>query len=226
MDDQNLQHYRELEYFWQQNRHADVIVRRSSSNDTPYLVLDIEIPWQDMLEEARAIDHMFVRHRPWDGQAWNSVCIHGLGADKTEPWGFYPEYRDQREEDLCYTWTTAADRCPVIRDFFENHFPYVSYTRLRIMRLDPGGYITPHRDHDRPLLSAVNISLNNPPGCEMIQAGIGLVPFRDGGSVIWFNTGYEHAVWNRSQQARYHIIVHGEQDPVAWSAVVDASVDH
>jgi len=81
------------------------------------------------------------------------------------------------------------------------------------MRLAPGGYITPHNDGESSTLSAVNISLNNPAGCNMVMEGVGIVPFSDSGTVMAFNPSYNHCVWNRSSEARYHMIIHGEPKP-------------
>ena len=194
-----------------------------TANRTPYLELDIEGPWKAMLEEARGVDHMFVQHRGgYDHQGWNSLCIHGLGATLTDATGGYPEYRDIPDDKLNYHWTEVADLCPVTAEYFQTKFPYQKYLRIRFMRLDPGGYISPHHDSTSFNLSAVNISLNNPAGCTMVQEGIGIVPFRDEGSVFLFNNSYEHIVWNQSTEPRYHIIVHGTYS-MKWPAIINIS---
>ena len=114
-----------------------------------------------------------------------------------------------KEKELPWKWTEIAERCPVAYDYFKNHFPYQSYMRLRFMRLAPGGFIGPHHDATSYILGAVNISLNNPAGCEMVLKDVGVVPFKNTGSVINLNTSYEHMVWNQGTEPRYHMIVHG-----------------
>jgi hypothetical protein len=177
----------------------------------PYVSLDIPGPWKEMLSEAQALDHLFVDHRDTEGSnGWSSLCVHGLGAQKTDSPDNYPEYNDIRFEDLPWDWTEIADQCPVTVDYFKNIFPYESYYRLRFMRLAPGGYIVPHHDGSSHKLTVCNISLNNPVGCEMILENIGIVPFKDSGGAVAFNNSYNHIVWNQSNIARYHIIVHGK----------------
>ena len=54
-----------------------------------WLELDIEFPYNKMYEEAKAIKHLFVKHRDQDGaggyrhKGWRSLCIHGIDSHKT-----------------------------------------------------------------------------------------------------------------------------------------------
>jgi hypothetical protein len=191
----------------------------------PYIPLNITGPWKDILEEAKKVDHLFVRHRD-DGysKGWYSLCVHGLGATKTDAVSVYPEYDGIPYEELPFTWTEIAELCPITTDYFKNTFPYTSYQRLRFMKLDPGGYITPHVDGYSYDISAINISLNNPDNCEMVMNGVGVVPFKDSGTVMALNTSYEHMVWNNSNEARYHIIIHGMWDDT-WDKIVIKSYE-
>ena len=191
----------------------------------PYLKLSIDGPWQDILEEVKNLDHMFVPHRD-DGQTkgWSSLCLHGLGWDKTDTPYMYPEFKNIPDNELPWSWTSIADRCPVAYRYFKNEFPYESYLRLRFMKLAPGGYIGVHRDGTSYMLGAVNISLNNPEGCEMVLENIGIVPFENTGSVMAFNNSYQHIVWNQSNEPRYHMIVHGRQR-WPWGDIISKSYD-
>ncbi|CAB4129268.1 Aspartyl/asparaginy/proline hydroxylase [uncultured Caudovirales phage] len=229
---------RETQEFYQQNQQftydypdipANLITKLqkfnwiTGTNRTPYLEVGIAGPWADMLEEARCVDHLFVEHRGgYDHQGWSSLCIHGLGATLTDSVGAYPEYKNIPESQLPYKWTEIADLCPVTTNYFKTKFPYQKYFRIRYMRLDPGGYISPHHDSTSFIMGAVNISLNNPLGCSMVLDGVGVVPFKDTGSVIAFNNSYEHIVWNQSAEPRYHIIVHGMWAPQWMDLVVNS----
>jgi len=186
----------------------------------PYLPLQITGPWKEILEEAQALDDLFVSHRD-DGshQGWASLCLHGLGAYHTDAASIYPEFKGIDDDKLPYKWTEIAERCPVATEYFKTQFPYQSYMRLRFMRLAPGGYIAPHNDSQTFRLGAVNISLNNPVGCEMVLEGVGVVPYQDSGSVMALNTSYNHIVWNQSDETRYHMIVHGMWN-YKWNNIV------
>jgi len=77
------------------------------------------------------------------------------------------------------------------------------------MLLEPGGYITPHADQDTNRLSPINISLNTPQNCLFKMKGHkGFVPLTDGKAVL-LDVGNTHAVYNDSDEDRFHIIVHG-----------------
>ena len=192
----------------------------TSTGKIPYLSLQIDGPWKAILKEIQDVDHLFIPHRN-DGHSkgWSSICLHGLGMHHTDAPSIYPEFKDIPENHLPYKWTKLADVCPIAADYFKNTFPYQKYSRLRFMRLEPGGYITPHHDAQSFVLSAVNISLNNPTGCNMVLENIGVVPFKDTGTVMAFNPSYEHIVWNQSNSVRYHMIVHGMWKP-SWNRIV------
>ena len=192
----------------------------TSTGKIPYLPLQINGPWTQILKEIQELDHLFIPHRnDGNSKGWSSMCLHGLGIHHTDAASIYPEFKDISENQLPYKWTDLVHQCPISYDYFKNIFPYQKYSRLRFMRLEPGGYITPHHDAQSFMLSAVNISLNNPAGCDMVLENIGVVPFADTGTVMAFNPSYEHIVWNQSNCTRYHMIVHGMWKPI-WNSIV------
>lgn len=186
---------------------ADWILNNSS---IPYLPLSLEsVPYNEILTEAQALDHLYVLHRSNDSKGWASLCIHGISSQHTDHYAVYPEYTNLTNDQVPYNWTEIQDRCPVTVNFFKSIFPFDVYHRIRFMRLDPGGFILPHSDSPDLGLRAVNISLNNPDGCNFVFENIGTVPFSNTGSIFIVANGYKHSVWNRSNETRYHIIVHG-----------------
>lgn len=183
----------------------------------PWLRLLIDAPFELMLNEARSLRHRFVLHREDDGQGWRSLCIHGISAEHTNSW---QSYGYANENEIHYDWTDIKDQAPVTVAYFRDNFPYVKYQRLRFMLVEPKGYIMPHSDNqNNNLAAAVNISLNNPEGCRLVSE-MGTVPYSDQGSVFLFNNHYTHAVFNDSDQDRFHIIVHGQWDPSRWNTLV------
>lgn len=171
-------------------------------------------PYQKMLEEAKKIDSLFVNHRDGDERygyahsGWKSVVLHGLGVDKTDTYKAYGLSKSQAKSQ--YHWTGAAKQCPTIVSWLQNCYPAEYFNRVRIMKLEPGGYIMPHVDMNEPRLTVCNISLNAPYQCEMVMKNHGKVPYDTNGSAFLVDISNEHAVWNQSDQARYIIIVHSE----------------
>jgi hypothetical protein len=185
----------------------------------PYLRMDIQLPYAEILAEARNVRHRFVRHREGDGEGWMSLCIHGMSAEQTDA----PNMYGYDHETAPYRWTDIADLCPVTTDYFKNQFPFQFYHRLRFMLLEPGGYIVPHSDNQTSNLgAATNISLNNPAGCKFVTER-GLIPFSNDGSVMLFNNHYQHVVYNDSDEDRIHIIVHGAWDGRHWNPIIARS---
>ena len=183
-----------------------------SESNIPWLELDIEYPYAEMYEEAIAIKPLLVRHRDKEGQGayrhkgWKSICIHGIDPEKTN---HYEEYGYSSNQECPYRWTEIAKLCPVTTNFFKNVFPYKSYFRVRFMLLEPGGFITPHVDTFDSKLSPINMALNHPEGCNMKMKGhAGYVPFKPGKAFL-LDVGNTHAYINKSNEDRFHIIIHG-----------------
>lgn len=170
-----------------------------------WLNILIDAPYAEMLEEARSLKDHFVQHRDDQSEGWRSLTVHGVASHITN----VPEMHGLNSNEVTYQWTEIAHLCPVTVDYFKNIFPYREYHRLRFMLVEPQGYIMPHSDNQSTFLgAAVNISLNNPAGCRLVTTG-GAVPFKDTGSAFLFNNHYDHAVYNDSNEDRFHIIVHG-----------------
>jgi len=183
-----------------------------NESNLPWLDLKIDIPHEEMLEEAINLKDRFVKHRDEDfaggyrHKGWRSLCIHGIDAEKTN---HFDQYGYASNQEAPYKWTDIVDRCPVTYNYFKDVFPYKKYFRLRYMLLEPGGYITPHNDSDTSKLSPINIALNHPKGCKMkMKDHEGYVPFKPG-SVVMLDVSNTHAYINNSDEDRYHIIVHG-----------------
>jgi hypothetical protein len=82
-----------------------------------------------------------------------------------------------------YTWTEAGNSCPTLKKFFTENFDYNKFYRIRLMRLDPGGYLFPHQDHFDPKddhLKQINLAINNPEGCGLYFQRAGELPFVPG----------------------------------------------
>lgn len=166
-------------------------------------------PYKEMYKEAEALIEHFKPHRDDYGHGWRSLTLHGLNDD-TQSLGQYGDDRNEVLKQLHWTW--VADRCPVTKKFLTDVWPAEYLNRVRFMLLEPGGYILPHQDRtdDQKRLSVCNISLNNPEGCEFVFKGHGTVPFDDNGSAILMDISNVHAVWNRSDKPRLHMIIHYE----------------
>jgi hypothetical protein len=212
------QHYNEHGYVYPsipaeiQKTHSEKFEWILNQSRIPYLELDIDGPWDKILQEVQQLDHLFVPHRGSDSRGWTSLCLHGISSTHTDSHTQYEEYQDLPGDQVPYSWTDISELCPTATEYFQTKFPFGQYYRLRFMRIAPGGFISPHNDSTTWQPNAINISLNNPKECGMVLGNVGLVPFRDTGGVMLLNTSYTHTVWNRSNQARYHIIAHGVWD--------------
>lgn len=188
----------------------------------PWMPLDLkklgrDFPAEAILQEAKAIEHLAVAHKS-DGDSskgWKSLCLHGLGTQATLS---CDEYGYKYDHETPYTWTPAAESCPITTLYFKNVFPHTRYNRLRFMYLEPGGYIAPHEDviDPNPHFTAINIAVNQPKDCTFLMGSPNLdsvtrwgrVPFYQGGDCFWLDLRNHHSVVNLSNETRIHIIVH------------------
>jgi hypothetical protein len=101
-------------------------------------------------------------------------------------------------------WTSdLAEKCPEFNKYFEIQ----KLKKIRIMWLDPQGFVGPHVDTKISDLSLpMNIALNNPDGCEYRVKDKGCAPFKKGNACL-VNRSLPHAVWNRSNEIRIHVLV-------------------
>lgn len=178
--------------------------------DIPFLPIDWETQqdWTEMLAEAKRFQKHFVPHRSHEShRGWSSLVIHGISSVHTESSHTYG-YTD---DTAPWRWTDVADLCPTITKFFKEQFDYDTYFRIRIMKLAPGGYVIPHKDslsQAENHIGPINLALNNPEGCNFYMDNIGYLPWT-AGRAIKLNLYNVHAVYNHSNEDRYHLIIHG-----------------
>jgi hypothetical protein len=188
---------------------------------TPHDLVNSDWPWAPhrpanfdaaIIEaEMAAIDHLFVEHRARDKihsyghDGWWSITLHGTQPDHTEHWD---RYGFKSLEEANYQWTSVNDMIPTTSKLIRS-LPFRNWGRVRIMRLAPGGYIMPHSDGPGRIWGPYNLALTNPPGCQFVFEDRGVVPFEPGLGFI-LDIGRQHALYNNSDQPRYHAIVHGQ----------------
>jgi hypothetical protein len=218
MNDNN-QSLMELSTFWKENnkevnlKYPDFFDPKWTITESgwPFFKLSCldNQPWKEMYAEAQSLINDFKPHRETYGNGWKSLTLHGLNDDTQS----LEQYSDNRRDVLdSLHWTWVADRCPITKKFLTDVWPAEFLNRVRFMLLEPGGYILPHQDRpdDQKRLSVCNISLNNPSGCEFLMKDHGKVPFSDDGSAFLMDISNVHAVWNRSNTPRIHMIIHYE----------------
>jgi hypothetical protein len=155
------------------------------------------------LKEANSLQSLFVEHRPNEGHdGWKGLTLHGLGSDKTmcpEDYGISPEQAK-------YDWTDVADQCPTIKNYLEKVYPAQSYGRIRLMLIEPKGFILPHRDREESRLGPLSIALNAPTDCDFLVENYGKLKLKPGFGYL-IDISNRHCVVNRSDEPRYHLIV-------------------
>lgn len=178
-----------------------------TASKLPWLKLNLQIPYQNILKEANQLYDQSVLHRPDDSfgnyqnSGWKSLTLYGESPDITEN-TIAPK-----------SWTSIAQQCPCTVEFIKNNFEITDDTgRIRFMWLEPQGYILPHQDRVESGFFETNIAINHPVGCEFRFLEYGTVPFETG-IAFMVDVSNRHFVANNSNQVRTHIIVHSKLKP-------------
>jgi len=210
----------------------------------PWLMLDIEFPYKEMLAEAKELNRQgyFIPYNKQGGYGttedgtvlYESLTLHGLGKHHVYHYDDYG-YEPGTERQVPYEWTEVAELAPITTDFFKNKFGYRRFNRIRWQKLHPGGEIGLHTDGDtdknEELLldgswnldcSTINISLNMPKNCKFNVQHYGTIPVRDGTAWL-FNNSWYHEVIHNGTEDRYHMIVHGAPDIRHWAPIIARS---
>ena len=188
-------------------------------SDAKFLILDIPVPYKEMLQEAQTLKHRFTDHRGDGHNGWKSLALYGLGEDKHESWQDYG-YKNAEEAARDFVWTEAAKDCPITMDFLSNTFPCKRYGRVRFMLVEAGGWISPHSDTKHRILENINIPLSNPKEC-IWHWGDGEELFIETGISYAMNISYEHSIYNRSTEDRYHIIIARHDSTDEWKSLIE-----
>jgi len=181
----------------------------------PWLKLNIQVPYKQILEEIEKVNGLLVNHRgEYEEHAgWKSFCICGKSFDATKEDEFY-------NDDRPYIWTPEAKAyMPNTVKYFSDCWPANTFFRVRIMLLEPHGYISIHKDTEISQLYPVNIAITQPTDCLFVMEKHGVIPFSPG-DAYWLDISNNHALVNNSDQPRWHIIVHQKIDNNEFESMV------
>ena len=186
-----------------------------TNSGLPWLQLDIPVPHQTILKEIANIQSLLSTHRDDYGEhhGWKSFCIHGKSYDATREDEHYKDLRP-------YIWTPEAIKLmPDTVKYFSEQWFNCKFNRLRVMLLEPGGYISLHADTDQSRLSAINIAITQPSNCNFVMEKHGIIPFEPG-RAFWLDISNLHTVFNNSNDPRWHLIIHQSFEDIEFQNLV------
>lgn len=189
-----------------------------------YLKLNLEVPHELMLQEAKQLRDKFIVYRSsYENNGWHSLPIVGKSSQDPYAWDQY-NYTSARAAAPDMQWTEIADLCPVTTNWLKTIYPSSSYGRVRFMLLEAGGGIGFHKDTEHSILGAINIALNNPNGCKWHWKDGTSLQFNPGDAYA-MNISYEHSIRNDSNEDRYHMIVHHYDSIDAWKQLMTTAME-
>ena len=187
----------------------------------PCLELNLDLPIEEVQKELVNIYELFNNrsdHRVEEKhKGWWSVCLYGLSTHQTRS----PiHYGYKSDAEAPYKWTELSEMCPVTVNAIKNTFKVGKFYRIRLMILEPGGYILPHKDMEKSSLpKSVNVAITNPPGAYFFLKDTGIVPFEEG-KAFKIDISIEHSVINIAEDRRVHLMVHYDEPLPEWETLV------
>jgi hypothetical protein len=180
------------------------------------LKLDIDTNISEIKQEIMPKILVSTVHREIDGKGWRSVTLHGYSSMMTDDDNYYKEKGFVLPENK--EWTDISRFFPKTKEWLLKNIPFSKFGRIRLMILEPGGYVSPHIDYPKGnCLAGINIAINHPQDTEYIVNGEKIC-WTEGDSRL-IDIGSVHAIYNNSDEHRVHIIIHS--DPIdQWSVGV------
>jgi hypothetical protein len=172
------------------------------------LKLDINSDVTEVVAElkSRAVE-LSVPHRPDSSHGWRAITLYGYASNMTDSENYYREI-GVVDDTSKMSWTDICQFFPKTVNWIKTNIPFDHLNRTRIMILEPGGFINPHRDHLGQMLGAgINVAFTHPDNIEFGLEGGGLVPWK-AGEVRLIDIARHHAVVNNSNEYRIHLIVY------------------
>lgn len=167
--------------------------------------LNINSDVSEVAEELTARQHLGVLHRSSNSKGWRSIVLHGLSSIMTGP---VHDYKGIVDEGTLESWTDVSRFFPKTVSWIKKTIPFNDFSRIRVMMLDPNGYINPHKDMDIDFLGGgLNIAITNPKGVEFAIDNSGIIPWNIG-DIRMINIGKYHSVINNSENLRIHILAY------------------
>jgi len=142
----------------------------------------------------------------YDG-SWNSIALYAKDGDPAN-------ILAMQEPKVILEETPVMKLCPYFQEVLKQFkCPFLS---VRLLKLDPGAYIKPHRDHELGYENynfRLHIPITTHKEIEFILDGepLQMLP----GECWYTNVNYEHSVANKGTTSRVHLVIDGERN--TWS---------
>ena len=121
----------------------------TQKDQPPCVEKDLQVPVEQIQKEIEQIKDFLVPHRHESGLGWKSFCIHGQNASRTKEDKYYKNF-------LGYKWTDEAlEHMPATIAWLKT-LGYKNFQRVRVMCLDPKGFINVHKDQTHSGLGPVS----------------------------------------------------------------------
>ncbi len=174
-------------------------------SQTPYVELTkLNFNAESAFGEYEKSKIEFFKHPRGDqNKGWYGHTLFGWGENNTL---HYLENKDLKREP---TWSESIGFFPYIKRFVES-LPYDSLFDVRLLLIQSGGYIAPHKDFNSMRLDPLNIAIRYPDDCFFKIENFGYIPYQSGKGFV-VNIGYKHSVVNLSNQDRLHLVIHGKK---------------
>jgi len=182
-----------------------------AKSDVGSLKLNIPCDAKFLAKEISAKIDIAFTHRSETAIGWRSIVLHGMSSIMSD---YKTEYIEKGiiPNNAVEDWTDVSKYFPYTVEWIKEVMPFNTYERIRIMVLDAGGKIYPHKDLPQSTLSiGINVAITHPNNIEYAVENSGLIPWKEG-DVRVINVGKLHSVRNFSHEPRIHLLVYPQRN--------------
>lgn len=198
----------------------------------PYLVLDRTFDAQLAFDEIRTVDdaglfvEYFQKYGKTETVGWNATALYGISA--THPWNAHSSISDSHKLSNTYNWTESAKLMPYFMSVVDDIVGIDNVNRCVCFRLDPGGYVDPHRDiplSEGYKMLQVSFHIRWPDNVTwyMEDSPGGKMPTKDG-TITIHSSVHEHAIINQGTEPRYFVWAFHKETDKFKQLVVDSYI--
>lgn len=186
-------------------------IRHESNIKT--LKLDIDNNLFELKKEILPLLSISTDHRSDESAGWRSATLYGYSSIMTESDEHY--HSQGIKLPIKKRWTSLSYFFPKTKEWILKNIPFTNFGRIRIMIVEPGGYVLPHKDFPNgSCLAGVNVAICHPTEVKYVVGGEEVV-WKEGDSRL-IDIGSIHEIQNHSNDPRVHLIIHS--DPIdQWS---------
>jgi hypothetical protein len=205
----------------------------TTQSQVPFVVVDKKFDAERAKQEIQQVEsrNLFVRYfskfTNVETEKWYATALFGQSA--TNPWNAQTTLDQSSIRHAQNVWSESAECMPYLMSVIDDAVGIHNVNRCVCFKLDPGGYVSVHRDEPADhaySLKQVNFHIQWPEDCVWYMEGVPSgIHSTSEGSITMHSSVHAHTIVNRSNTARYFVWLFANFDSKFKKIAVDGYVN-